>query len=427
MRAACIVLAWSVAGCISSSPSGPEEAAAVEAPECATLPRPPVDFVPDGPGENPANASMYAAGTIVDFNVELTAKAWDQLQSYKAAKLKNHVPCAFEYDGERFENAALRLKGNESRWRDDKKNQYVVRFDYYDGDGRFRGLRRVNLDAEHTALIHNNAGMSVMRRAGIPAPRTNHARLFFKVVDSAGVDSDDGAYPNGYYGLYENIEVVDAAFVAQHFVATTGNLYKHGEELKNNGDDDEFCDLNQLGQVEARLRAGNETHAPILETLETLIDVDWFLRYMAAESALALGDNFWVGSNNYYLYNDPNRGFVWLPWDVDDTLSPFSPPEADTVEFGGVAPLGVSPSIIWLAAAAKPDWRATFDHELRRVRDQALRPLVDDLATLCALIRDADEADPNRFHTMEEFDWDCVAMEQRLLARIAFLDAELGP
>src|SRR5581483_9587849 len=51
------------------------------------------------------------------------------------------------------------------------------------------------------------------------------------------------------------------------------------------------------------------------------IDVDRFLRYVAATVALSSMDSFVGFGHNYYLYLHPKTNkFVFLPWDLDPSF-----------------------------------------------------------------------------------------------------------
>ncbi len=410
-----LLVALLLVGCITERVDELEELEEA----CALLPRAAAHAAPDPPGPSPKSASLYAEGATVDLYVELTAVAWDRLMTFKERRLKNVVPASFEFESERFEAAAIRLKGNSDRWGPTSKNQFVIRFEYYDKSGRFKGLRRVNLDHEGVSPLRNQVGMRVMRYAGIEAPRVNHARLHITVADS-----DDSKYPHGLYGLYENIEVIDREFLEDRFADPTGNLYKHGFELKTNKAAYDICDLDLLEAL-ADQEPVEGDHAAFYAALPTLVDVDWMLTFMAAEAVMALGDNHWAGGNNYYYYNDPMRGMLLLPWDVDDVLSEVSPSEADIYDFSGVVNLGALPNHLWAVARQNPTWRAQFKAEVGRLRDGVFRDLGAVVAAECARIRPEVQTDPSRTFSMDEFDWDCGNMQQRVIERTAYLDAAL--
>src|SRR5207249_188203 len=68
-----------------------------------------------------------------------------------------------------------------------------------------------------------------------------------------------------------------------------------------------------------------------------LLDVDEFLRYLAATVLLSSVDSFIGFAHNYYLYLDPKKDrFVIIPWDLDHA-------------FGGLVMFGSAKSLMDLS------------------------------------------------------------------------------
>jgi hypothetical protein len=84
-----------------------------------------------------------------------------------------------------------------------------------------------------------------------------------------------------------------------------GNLWKEGHVLKTN---------EETGTRDA-LRAFRD--AETLEELEAIADVEHAIRYWAVEAVLPATDNFWVDGWNYFLYEHPTRGMIFVPRDYD--------------------------------------------------------------------------------------------------------------
>jgi hypothetical protein len=55
--------------------------------------------------------------------------------------------------------------------------------------------------------------------------------------------------------------------------------------------------------------------------LESVLDVDTFLRYLATNTVIQNWDTYGRMTQNYYLYNDPDSGkLTWIPWDNNEAL-----------------------------------------------------------------------------------------------------------
>jgi len=192
----------------------------------------------------------------------------------------------------------VRLKG-QSSWAQtldldaNPKMQFVISFNEVDKDGRFLGVRKVDLDmprSDQTYLRHRLA-LRYLRAAGIPAQCANNARL---VINGA------------YYGLYTNVERFDKELLQRVFGADDeGDLWQGGRILKTNEDDFSWARLDALW------------HLDDVATLDELADLDGSMHEWAAEAMGGDADGYYNGHANFYIYDHPSRGFLWMPVDLD--------------------------------------------------------------------------------------------------------------
>jgi spore coat protein CotH len=352
---------------------------------------------------------MFDESRVLDFHLTFPAGAWDKLLNPVGPQDQHWVPCTFRFDGQTFEQAACRRKGNVVHWPEEKKPQLIVRFNLADDAGRFRGLRRLNLESfyETGAPIRDRLAMWMMREAGLPSSRVNHARVF-----------KDGAL----LGLYQNIEPVDKEFLQRHFGADAGgNLWEAGEpmELKTNetvNDQTRLMALQAL--VEAEPLMGD--HTTFFQKLTTMVDVDEVLREMAAETVALADDNFSNGGLNYYLYDHPKQGFEVLPWDFDTIFLAVA--DADPWEFWD----GADPNKLRQLMNQHPAWRARFVELVAQIRDSVLPRVPERVTTLCNQVRQAVQEDPNRVPSFQDFEDDCAALLEKPVARRQALIRMLG-
>ena len=62
--------------------------------------------------------------------------------------------------------------------------------------------------------------------------------------------------------------------------------------------------------------------AEFQKQIASYLDIDPFLRFVAANAYLVTLDNFFTNGHNYYLYLNPlTETFVFLPWDMDVSLA----------------------------------------------------------------------------------------------------------
>jgi spore coat protein H len=238
----------------------------------------------------------------------------------------------FSVEGKAFKDVGLRYKGNASYMSSSRglKRNFKVELDHFDAEDRFHGLKTVNLNAGamDSTRMREALSFAVFRAAGVPAPRTAYAEVTLTVP---------GKYDKELLGLYTVIEQVDKTFLKDRFKNNKGLLMKP-ERLRG---------LEYLGDDWARYK---ERYAPKHDPLEkearrviefarlinkaddeqfrkeiaSYLDVDEFLRFMAANAMLVNLDSFFTIGHNYYIYLNPTTNkFVFIPWDLDLSCAGF--------------------------------------------------------------------------------------------------------
>ena len=204
---------------------------------------------------------------------------------------------------------------------------------------RFAGLSRINaLSNEHdNSNMVQCMGYKLMRDFGVPAPLCNHLRV----------------YVNGEpYGLMESVQrAKDARFLKHHFGTSDGALYAASAscgfadsqgDLEYKGDSYENGVYPKIYEIlrgtpadaEANLipmlKCGDETETPDDEEFKSCIsewlDVDEWLKEIAAESLIPSLEDFFGARRNFFMYFLPDpeaphggRMKVW-GWDYDTVL-----------------------------------------------------------------------------------------------------------
>lgn len=369
------------------------------------------------PGPNPKNVPLYDEDRVLSFHLEMNPADWKKIEDYQQARAildaggERYVPCSFRFEKEFFEKAACRRKANPKDWDGDIKPQIVVRFNKWDKEARFLGLRRINLEGSPgaEAPVRDRLAMWLMRNSGLDASRVNHT-----VVHVNGQS----------YGLYQNIEPVDREFLEDHFADPSGNLYDGGSELKTNEELGDESDRRAWRDLILNEPLDGD-HSAFYSELQSLMDVSQVLRLMAAERVLPTSSNFTNGYSNFYLYNIPGPGFVIIPWDIDSLFNGNCPPDADPyVEdwIGGGDHWRLKLQFLLID---NPAWREEFDGYIAQIRDDAYARLSDQAAFYCAQIREYVEADEYRTAPLDEFDAYCTEIKSRIQQRIKFLQLVL--
>lgn len=328
----------------------------------------------------------------------------------------NWTPATFEYvspDGignVTCKNVGMRLRGS---WTRENQGSFIqirgFKLDMQVLDTsaadkrRFADLNRLNILSIETDPTHMMQCISykMMREFGIPAPLCNHLKI----------------YVNGsYYGLLENVEQVNKGYARRHFGTNASSLYAASPSNSDcsNGFPDSMALLAYSGDsfssytnqyeltnataadAEANLipmlKCGDATQTPNDSDFRTCIagwiDVEQWLRLIAAESVMPELQSFIGYYRNYYLHFTPDstgshggRFQIW-PWDLDTALhrSTCSPSTCDP--FTAVDSLyGMRNSRAKLVTRLTTVFRSEYCAALRSFLDTSYKTtLVDEMA-----------------------------------------------
>ncbi|MCH4890426.1 spore coat protein [Acidaminobacter sp. JC074] len=191
-------------------------------------------------------------------------------------------------------------------------------------DQRFYGFKQLNLNNNFsdTSLMREKVAADLFREFGVTAAMTS----FYAVY----VDYGEGQQ---YFGLYTLVEEMDDTGIEGQFADDSGNLYKPDGEAasfaSNTYDEAEmeaktesdYSDMNRLyNVVNSELRM---TDYDVWKSeLESVFDVDAFLKYLAVNNTIQNWDTYGNMTHNYYLYNNPETNLLtWIPWDNNEAFT----------------------------------------------------------------------------------------------------------
>ena len=256
-------------------------------------------------------------------SIQLRVAKEDMQRLVAALPKRIFVPASFQWRDVVHEKVAIRFKGNSSaNPHQQHKRSFLIKFNKYDEDGRFLGLRRVSFDngVQFGSLFSEPVITEILRDLGMKTQRCNYAKI----------------YMNGeYQGVYVNVERIDESFIERELSADIGALFKVDEGGPG-------CNLQFLGDnpdaykkaFEAKTDQAKKERARLVEfikmihetssddfaaQLEAKFELDDFLRVTAVMLFSGAFDQL-TGWNphNYYLYHDaPKDRWRYLPWDLD--------------------------------------------------------------------------------------------------------------
>ena len=240
--------------------------------------------------------------------------------------------------GEELQDVGFRMRGQFSlRMSGDKKPWKIDTDAYLDGQ-EYHNLHQLMFlnNIGDPSLLKEKLAYEMMRFAGLPASFVTFVELWIDI-------RDDDQVPF-FWGVYSMVERVDNKYIGNRFGqdAKGGNLYKashaqrgpmnlvyYGDSIEdypvqngqypygkmNNEEQADYSDVVALCRVIDGTEYANETE--LVDALESNINVDAFLRYLAVNAIIDNWDSYLYTGNNFYLFNNSVSGrFEWIPWDL---------------------------------------------------------------------------------------------------------------
>lgn len=234
------------------------------------------------------------------------------------------VPADLHTDGQVWKNIAIRLKGNASLQTAWGKGTYSLPFrinmdkfeDTYPEtkNQRFHGFKKLTFYTtdQDSSAVRSAIASEIFRESGVACPISVPVQLFLDRGDGTPLD----------LGVYEMAEVPDSPLLNRFFGNDTGHMYKPESNLQKFTqtewvDPDLVTDYADVKALIAVVNATNRTtdSAAWHRSLEAVIDVDGFLKWLAVNTAVYNWDTYGGLGHNYFLYNDGGR-FRWIAYDI---------------------------------------------------------------------------------------------------------------
>ncbi len=270
----------------------------------------------------PARGVVFNDDIVPRVDILINKDSLSMMVDEANVKLDHEYPADFIWnDGihiDTVKQVGFRLRGNTSRV--SAKKSFKIKFTHF-GNNKFHGLTDLNLNGEHNdpSIVRSKLNWDIMQMAGLEGPRANHVRL----------------YINGEYrGLYINVENIDDAYFKKRNKDAKGQLFKcyYGTDLSYLGNNP---DKYNLGIYQPANNADNPDIWKLIDftevlnqpsdlnfrcKLESIFDVDNYLKRMAFEVLIGHWDNLIYNSNNAYLYFNPStKKMEILSFDLDNT------------------------------------------------------------------------------------------------------------
>lgn len=243
-------------------------------------------------------------------NLYLSSSDWKQFRRHYKENI--WFEAEFYLGDEKLKSVGIRSRGMSSR--DCDKPGILIDCGHFNPSRELSGLKSLVLRnmAPDGSFMRERLANKIFIRSGLAAPRMVSAKVYAN---------------DEYVGLYAMTESVDRNFLCSRFGKTKGNLFKYRWK-------DEWYFEEQKNLVtklfSPRVHVGEPDHSGIKDLVDAInngsifdigekLDLEWTLRYLAVENAIAeidgvVGD--W-GVNNFYIYEGEDGRFRLIPWDME--------------------------------------------------------------------------------------------------------------
>ncbi|WNS45891.1 CotH kinase family protein [Paenibacillus sp. MMS20-IR301] len=381
-------------------------------------------------GTAQAYESLFTPDKIINVKVTIAAEDWT---SILASPLdKEYKSVTVDVDGNVLTNVGFSTKGNltlksVAAMTDSDRYSFRLKFDKYDKTQTLLGLDKMVLNNSYSdpSFLREYLHYEALRAIGEDAPLTVFTNL----------------YINGeLYGFYIGVEAVDDSYLERNYGddAGSGVLYDTEEQsyLKaeegsdydtltyDTGTKDDKASLKNFINVLNAMPDGEKGN------IESVLDVDSALRYIAANAVLGNYDSYnGDKGHNYLLYGDAAGKYSVIPWDMNMSFNGYTGGggrgTATAGATGTAAAAGTTAASVTNAVTASidtptlgidvdqvplignllevPEYKARYNNYVSELVTY-LSGIQSRITGLAALIRPYVQADPTKFYTMEQFE-----------------------
>lgn len=345
--------------------------------------------------------TFFEEGVVHAIDVTITEDDWADILANPEDEIYHEAKVTI--DGVVADTVGLRTKGNSSlksvASSESDRFSFKIKLDEYVEDQTLLGLDEFVLNNmfSDASYMREYLSYKIMGEAGLAVPLSSFVEVSI----------------NGeLYGLYLMVEAIEDSYLNRTFGENEGNLYKQeqGSTLiyetdeayksseQKNGDDETKTDLANFIKILNEMPDGEKGE------IESVLNVDSALKYIAANTVLENYDSY-NGSfaQNYYLYNQSGQ-FNVIPWDFNMAFGGFQGGALSTIDIdtpiSGTS-LDKVPLIQNLLEVE--DYKARY-YEIIEDYLTILEDFETEVSALKTLIRSSVEADPTKFGTIEQFD-----------------------
>jgi spore coat protein CotH len=338
---------------------------------------------------------LFEPHHLVDVKITVPKADWDtirvQTRNFVEALSRDlpkspftYVKADIEIDGVLIQNVGLRKKGFLGSLNDERPS-LKIKFDKYEQQSPIAGLDRLTLNNNHqdASRLSQYMGYRFFNASGTFASRCNLAKVTV----------------NGtYLGLYSNVESIKEPMLQRGFGDGSGALFEgtvvdfYEDFVEKFEQKNKVAESEPIRQISKVLAQENVD----VEKLNTLIDVDAFVKFWATESLLGFWDGYNNDQNNFFCYQSPaNSKFYFIPWGADALFTETMP----------IPPYVIFPQFVYSRALLPnklyriPQIQKQYHETLNQLLDEHWKEeeLIAELDHMEALLKDSVREDNAKF------------------------------
>ena len=271
---------------------------------------------------------LFALDNFLEVKIQINPLIWDRLRyQYRDITKERkpgeafksnyaYLPAQLSINDEDLGEVGLRKKGligSSSTQRPSLK----IKFNHSKKRRKYLGLERLTLNnnIQDPSLVKQYLCYKLFRKAGLPAPRCNFARV----------------YVNGQYlGVYTNVESIRKPFLKRAFNDSDGDLYEGMINDFREGMYETFEIKDGAGKkmksIARAVKALSKDGDDQLTELGQAIDIDQFINFWVLEIITGHWDGYNGNLNNFFVYSSSeDKRLRFIPWGTDGTWSMFNP------------------------------------------------------------------------------------------------------
>jgi len=258
-----------------------------------------------------ATEQLFADPKVLEISIDVPPA---QLEALKKEP-RVYVKATVKEGTNVYENTGFRFKGTNTSIKMARPG-FTLKFNEFITDQRFYGQRKLGFEnsEQDASYVGEFVANELFRSAGIPTPRNTFGRVKLNGKE---------------VGVYVVAEGINKDFLDRHFDKSKGNLYEgDATDITDKLDNDSDNQSGDQSDVKALAEAAKDSNPDQRwKKLQSVLDVDRFLAFVAMEVLLGHTNGYALGKARYRIYNDPGTGLlVFMPHGIENVFTRFDAP-----------------------------------------------------------------------------------------------------